>query len=47
MKHVLMGGNCVLLVADTKHSTTEVIDFMRGEYEKEIQIVIKRWRFVT
>ena len=31
-----MGGHCVLLVADTKHNTIAVIDFMRGGYEKEI-----------
>ena len=42
-----MGSHCVLLVADTKHNTIGGIDFMRGGYEKEIQIGIKPWRCVT
>ena len=29
------------MVADSKHNTIGVTDFMRGGYEKEIQIVIK------
>ena len=34
MKLVPMGSHCVLLVADTKHNTVGVIDFMKGGYEK-------------
>ena len=36
-----MGSQCVLLMADTKHSTIGVIAFMRGGYGKEVQIAIK------
>ena len=47
MKQVPMGSHWILLVADTKHNTVGVIDSMKGAYEKEIQLVLKRWRCVT
>ena len=41
MKHVPMGSHCMLLVADTKHNTIWVIDFIRGGMKKKFKLTMK------